>query len=597
MKRTYSLFLIITIFFLITTNISKAQIKIDYFLQMPKPHTHYFEVEMQLKNLDQSTLKKGYIDFKMAVWTPGSYLIRDFPKNVEGMVAKIDNGVEKIIKINKNTWRLKLKPQTKQIQINYSVYAYELSVRTSFIDDSHGYLNPGSVFIYINQLKNTPASLTIKPFKDWNTITTGLKEVSKNVFDIPNLDVLIDSPIEIGNQKVYTFEVNAIPHKIGYYGDSKFDSTRLISDMKRLCKTAIDIYGEIPCKNYTFILIPTLNNYGGLEHLNSTTCIFPRNFFESEKNYKKILSLLAHEYFHLWNVKRLRPYALGPFNYETENITSMLWFAEGFTSYYENYILLKAGLINQKEYLATYVEDINTIENQTGTQIQSVSESSIDAWIKFYKPNENSKNSTVSYYTKGTVLGGILNIEIIKSTNGQKNLDDFMRLMYQNFYIKLNKGFTDIEFKTSLEKFIGKKMDNFYEKYIYGTETIDYNKIFDFIGLSLDDKNADSNSSYLGVSLLGNKINFIARDSPAYNTGLNVYDEITSIDNKTDDLTKYIASQKTGDTINIKIIRDGLPKNIKVTLGKNLSKFYEFKINENKTPEQEKMYNKWLNIN
>ncbi|MBP6385997.1 MAG: M61 family metallopeptidase [Pseudarcicella sp.] len=597
MKKKYSILSFICILLLNITNISNAQIKIDYSLEMPKPHTHYFEVGMHLKNIEQAILNKGYLDIKMAVWTPGSYLVRDFAKNVEGMVAKVDNRSEKIIKINKNTWRIKLKPQSKEVQVNYSVYAFELSVRTSFIDDSHGYLNPGSVFVYINQLKNTPANLTITPFKDWSTITTGLKETSKNVFEIPNLDILVDSPIEIGNQKEYSFDVNGTVHKIGYYGDSKFDSTRLFSDMKRLCKTAIDIYGEIPCKNYTFILIPTLNNYGGLEHLNSTTCIFPRNFFESEKTYKKILSLLAHEYFHLWNVKRLRPYALGPFNYEAENITSMLWFSEGFTSYYENYILRKSGLITSQDYLTNFVEDINIIENQSGTSIQSVSESSIDAWIKFYKPNENSKNSTVSYYTKGAILGGILNMEILKNTNGTKNLDDFMQTMYQTYFVNLKKGFTDSEFKTSLEKFIGKKMDDFYEKCIYGTSPIDYNAAFDVVGLELNNVNENSNSPYLGVSFTGNIVKFIAKDSPAYESGLNVNDEIISINDKTEDPTKCIATKKPGETIAIKLIRDGIQKNLKVELKRNTNKFYEFVIKPNRTSKQEELYNKWLNIN
>jgi predicted metalloprotease with PDZ domain len=576
---------------------STNQPKIEYSLSMEQPQTHYFDVVMKLSNFDAKTKQQGFIDLKMAVWTPGSYLIREYAKNVEGVSVTSGASNLKSDKINKNTWRVRLLAASNEATVKYKLYANELSVRTSFIDDSHGYLNPASVFMYVNEWRQVASTVAIKPYKSWNAISTGLKSLGNNVFEAENLDILIDSPIEIGTQKVLSFDLKGIPHKIAMYGEVKMDETKVTADFKKVCETAMSVMGEHPCKDYTFLIHNLAFGGGGLEHLNSTTCQTSRMSYSNEKMYQSFMSLIAHEYFHLWNVKRIRPKALGPFDYENENYTHLLWFSEGCTSFYQSYILRRANMMTPEEYLTTYGNEINIIENQPGNRVQSAAESSWDAWIKYYRPNENSRNSTVSYYDKGAVLGGILNLVILKETKGLKNLDDVMKGLYQEYYKKQGRGFTDEEFQKTVEFVAGKPMGDFFQKYIFGTETISYNSYFETVGLQLKDRNTEKNEPYLGVEMRGGgmKVTSIIRDSPAYNDGINVNDEILQIDgSKADDVSKIVASKNIGDVIEVKIRRDGLDKKYNITLMKNPAKSYILEPLENQTKEQKEMYKRWL---
>ncbi len=576
---------------------STNQPKIEYFLSMEQPQTHYFDVILRLSNFDAKTKQQGFIDLKMAAWTPGSYLIREYAKNVEGVSVTSGTSNLKSDKINKNTWRVRLLAASNEATVKYKVYANELSVRTSFIDDSHGYLNPASVMMYVNEWRQVPSTVSIKPYKNWNTVSTGLKSLGNNVFEAENLDILIDSPIEIGTQKILSFDLKGIPHKIAMYGDVKMDEVKVAADFKKVCETAMTVVGEHPCKDYTFLIHNINQGGGGLEHLNSTTCQTSRSSYSDEKKYQSFMSLIAHEYFHLWNVKRIRPKALGPFDYENENYTHLLWFSEGCTSFYQSYILRRANMMTPEEYLTTYGNEINTIENQPGNKVQSATESSWDAWIKYYRPNENSRNSTVSYYDKGAVLGGILNLAILKETKGSKNLDDVMKGLYQEYYKKQNRGFTDEEFQKMVESVSGKPMGDFFQKYIFGTETIPYNTYFETVGLQLKDKNADKLEPFLGTEFRGGglKITGVQRDSPAYNDGLNAGDEILQIDGtKPEDIVKLISGKKIGDVVEVKLRRDGLEKKYNISLQRNTTKNLVLEPMENQTKEQMTMYKKWL---
>ena len=599
MKKISFFAICLLLSFISSAQTNKQQPKIEYFLSMEKPQSHYFDVVVQVSNIDAKTKQQGFVDFKMAVWTPGSYLVREYAKNVESVSASSGNLPVNAEKINKNTWRVKIQSSTQELRLKYKVYAYELSVRTSFLDDSHGYLNPASVFVYVNDWKNLPSTLKINPYQGWNTISTGLKSLGNNTFQAENLDILIDSPIEIGTQKVLSFDLNGIPHKIAMYGEAKYDAAKVTDDIKKVCASATSVVGEHPCKDYTFLIHNLAAGGGGLEHLNSTTCQTSRTSYENEKAYKGFLSLIAHEYFHLWNVKRIRPKALGPFDYENENYTHMLWFSEGCTSFYQNYILRRASVFSPEEYINSYVGEINVIENQPGNAVQSVAESSWDAWIKYYRPNENSRNSTVSYYDKGAVLGGILNLEILASTKGAKNLDDVMKYLYQTYYKKLGRGFTDEEFKAAVNLVSGKDLKDFFQKYIFGTEEIPYNDYLKAVGMQLVDANANNNSAFLGADVRAGspRITAVRKDSPAYNDGLNVGDEILSIDdNKVDDLNKFISTKKIGDVIQVKVKRDGLEKTYSVTLSKSPIKNYKIEALPNSTESQQALYKKWLFI-
>jgi predicted metalloprotease with PDZ domain len=414
---------------------------------------------------------------------------------------------------------------------------------------------------------------------------------------VPNFDILVDSPIEIGNQTIFTFNALGIPHHVAMYGPGNFNTETLSRDMKTIVEEAGKVIGENPNKDYTFIVHNLQAGGGGLEHLNSTTLQTTR--FSYETNYTGFLSLVAHEYFHLWNVKRIRPKALGPFDYDNENYTNLLWVSEGLTAYYDDLLTRRAGFYTPDQYLNIITNNIGTIENAPGNDVQSVAESSWDAWIKYYRPNENSNNTTISYYTKGAVIGTLLDLDIMHSTNGLKNLDDVMRYLYEEYYKKQKRGFTDIEMQQAVEKVAGHGMQEFFRDHIYGTKPIDYNRYFSYAGLRLTE--IARSEAFLGATTSpGGRLNVTAvqRGTAAYQSGLNVNDEIIAMDGYRveGDLNRLIAAKKPGDKVTFLINRAGIIRSIDVVLSKNPNISYRLERNSGATPAQEALLRKWLKV-
>jgi predicted metalloprotease with PDZ domain len=411
---------------------------------------------------------------------------------------------------------------------------------------------------------------------------------------------LVDSPIEIGNHEILEFEALGIPHQIAMYSNVKleYDKNKLLNEYKAVVEKSASVVGEHPCKNYLFIVHHLPGIGGGLEHLNSTTCQTSPTAYLTEKSNSGFFTLIAHEYFHLWNVKRIRPIALGPFDYENENYTNMLWVAEGFTSFYEDDIVRRANIVSVKDYLETVINGINGIENTPGNKIQSAAESSWDAWIKFYRPNENSSNSTISYYSKGGVIGAMLNLIILKETKTKKSLDDVMKLLWDENFKKLKRGYTDEEFKLACEKVAGISLKDFFEKYIYGTETIPYQKYFDYAGLDFVDSRLNDEKSSLGAIIRNKKITSVQKNSSAEISGLNVNDEIVSIDGLSlEDYDSLLASKLIGQKITVKVLRSGQKLDIDCVLLRNTSVRYVLKQQQNVSADQSLVYKKFVHEN
>jgi predicted metalloprotease with PDZ domain len=599
-KRSLSHILLTTILFLfLTTSVTQAA-ELSYSLSMPEPHTHYFQVKAELDGIG----KKKHIDFTLPVWAPGSYLVREFAKNIEAFTAT--DGKGKFLrseKIDKNTWRV-YSNQSNSVQVSYKVYAYELTVRTSYLDASHGYLNGTSIFMYPEGYEQLGGKLTVTPFNEWKKVSTGLKSTGQFTYTFPNYDVLADSPIEIGNHEIYQFTAAGVPHEVAIYGVGNFKSEKLIADIKKIVEESISLMGDLPVKDkYVFIVHNLEQGGGGLEHLNSTTLQTSRWNYGTEKGYIGFLSLVAHEYFHLWNVKRLRPEGLGPFNYNQENYTRQLWVSEGITSYYDDLIARRAGFISPDNYLNIVESTINSVENTPGNKVQPVTEASFDAWIKYYRRNENSNNAEVSYYTKGGLIGHLLNMEIMGATNGEKSLDDVMRFMYERYYNKLNRGYRESEFKEAVEQFAGKKMDTFFNDYVYGTKSPDYNDFFSIAGLKVMDKNKGTNKGSWGANTAQSAgkliVKSVVKGSSAYEGGLNVNDEIIAIDGfrADDSISRFVTGKNPGDEISVVIARDGILQTLKIKVLKDTSVDYEFSLVDNPTPAQKKILSKWLTLN
>ena len=567
---------------------------LSHLIKMPEPQTHYFEITTTV-DLSNVTYKKPFLDLKMATWTPGSYLIREFAKNVEAVKAEAYGKSVTISKINKNTWRVALGAASKKIQVTYRVYAFELSVRTSFLDDSHGYINPASVLLYVNDFSNIPQEIHIEPYKNFKVVSTALKGIGKFTYLAKNVDELIDSPIEIGNHKVWDFKVNGIPHQIAFYGTVKVDSMKFLADVTKVCEEAQKVVGEHPCDHYLFIMHNIGRGTGGLEHLYSTTCSVSRSAYESESGYQGILGLLAHEYFHLWNVKRIRPKTLGPFDYENENYTHNLWLSEGMTSYYSGVILQRMGKISNQGYANRIAAEISSVENTPGSHLESATEASWDAWIKYYRPNENSRNQTVSYYDKGSLLGYVLNAWIIKSTQGQKCIDDVFKYLYQTYYKKLNRGFTDAELEDAFSKVAVASAKPIFESYIYGVQTPNYQNLFNEFGFTWSNTNEGKSIPYLGFTAVAGKIISVYRGASAYMNGLNVGDEIVSANKANfEGVDKLLADKKVGDTILFIVKRDGLERSFMVPVQQSPILAFSLIDQKTLTDNQKKLRLKWL---
>ncbi|ASU32939.1 M61 family metallopeptidase [Mucilaginibacter xinganensis] len=591
-------FIFLTLFFMNSTfTDAAAAVKISYEVTFPEAQAHYADIEMKI-----SGLKQNSIDLKMPVWTPGSYLVREFAKNIESFSAEANSKAIPSPKINKNTWHINT-AGLSAITVKYRVYCFEISVRTSFVDASHGFLSTTGIFIYPDKMLNNPSTIKIIPYKGWTTVSTSLEAVNGNQFTrfSPNFDILFDSPIEVGNQDVFGFTAAGVKYEVCMVGGGNYDKEKLKVDMAKIAEQETAVFGENPNKHYVFIVHNHQRGGGGLEHLSSTVLGASRDNYSNASGYRNFLGLVAHEHFHLWNVKRLRPIVLGPFDYDNENYTTDLWIAEGFTAYYQNIILRHAQLIDPETYLGAITGEINTIENQPGAKVQPLAEASFDAWIKSYRPNENSANTGISYYDKGAAVGMLLDLEIINDTKGRNSLDDVMKYMYNTYYKEKKRGYTDKEFKQGLEKFAGKNLDAFYKNYIYGLTPLNYNKYLAYAGYNAVDEAATTNDPSLGVitsEINGKRIvTGVVRGSAAWVDGINVNDELTAVDGTpVTDITTILNGKKVGDKISVAVVRDGLPLTLNVTLLRNNRFKYKVGSLPDVTAEQMAVRKKWLGL-
>jgi len=575
---------------------------VRYELRMNSPTDHYFQVDMFL-----SELKKTQVEVKLPIWTPGSYLVREFSKNINRVYAFDESGKElSVRKTKKNAWLIDTK-KSKTIRVSYEVYAFELTVRTSFLDETHGFVSGTGVFMYTEDTRNKPGRLTIIPHESFSKITTPLelsnstKDSRNKEYTFDNYDQLADSPIEIGNHEEFTFKASGVLHTVALYGWGNYDIRTLQRDMAKIVEAATDVFGQNPNKDYTFIIHNVTHGQGGLEHVNSTTLSVNRYTYQGEQ-YLGFLSLVAHEYFHLWNVKRLRPIELGPFNYDSEVYTSFLWIMEGFTSYYDELLMLRAGFYTENQLLNKLLGTINYVEGQMGSKIQPVAHSSFDAWIKAYRPNENSSNTTVSYYSKGSIIAFLLDILIIDKYDGKKCLDHFMRELYAKYFDKLNRGFTNEEFTKDLVNFLGDDAIDFLNSYVEDTKTPDYVSICKKIGLNL--KQIDDKIPSLGIGLSQSEktltVQNVRAGTNAQRVGISPKDEIIGCNgiriNK-NDWDKLLENTSSGEKLELLISRDNVLMNISIEVSDEFRTKYQilfpYSSEQKNTPQQEKFRNYW----
>lgn len=553
-------------------------------------NSNIFCVNLYIDNIESECLF-----LKLPVWTPGSYLVREFAKNMD-YILEYDTQ-KRLKKINKNTWKVEVN-QRKSIHLSYTLYANEWSVRTNHCNHEHAFINGAATFLHIEGFEHIPISIDIVPPKNWSVITSNLPSINNNSFQLQaqNIDELYDSFIEIGNQNTYHFEVAETQYELAIFGHHEAVIPSLIDDLKKIISIQKNIFGNIGLQKYTFLIHHSLNGFGGLEHSNGSVNHLPSHYYSDRKKYQQAISLLAHEHFHLWNVKRIKPKEFMSFNYNEENYTQLLWFFEGITSYYDDLTCYRAGVFSLEEYISIIENLINEVENNPGNDVQTLAESSFDAWIKYYRQNENSINTEVSYYKKGAVIALLLDVYLIYYSHAKYCLDDVMLLLYEESKKADYGGLTKEKIIETLNHLARYDWISFYENYIENTVELPIKKALDSIGVQTYVENKDG--IYLGLFLYQQNnqyyIKQLDKNYGAYQSALQVQDMMVAIDGKKfeNNLDDTLKQKQVGEIVTFSVWRDGQSKEIEVKLTKDNRKNYTITILQ---PSSETAFlDKWL---
>ena len=451
----------------------------------PDPKTHQWHITLKFQNPSNSSAV-----LKLPNWVPGSYLIRDFSRHIITINAECDGQPAALSQTAKNIWQTS--PKSGHWVIRYTAYAFDLSVRGSFLDTNRGFFDGSCLFFSIEgRLKDT-YSLSFNDLpKEWR-IATSMPTTGSNTFQTASYHDLIDHPVELGNIEFLDFEAGGIPHRIalsGHYPD--FDRDRLVSDIRKICETELAMFpSPAPFTHYLFLLHVGDNIYGGLEHISSTALLAdrhslpPHGMTEANDAYTQLLGLFSHEYFHAWNVKSIKPAAFAPYDLDRENYTEQLWAFEGITSYYDDLFLARSRTIAPEAYLRLLAQSITRVQQTKGRLKQSLAESSFTAWNKFYKQDENSPNAIVSYYQKGALAALCLDLAIRNKSSGQHTLDSVMQQHYRD-WLDTRQGIPEKQWQARCQAFTGLDLEDFFQTTLYTTSDLPLAELLATIGIGL----------------------------------------------------------------------------------------------------------------
>lgn len=594
---------------------------IDYAVAMPNPESHLFEVTLRVQNWSAPVL-----DLKMPVWTPGSYLVREYAKHLQDFRSGAGDSLRDSFaartlpwrKISKNHWQVDT-DSVSDVTVSYRIFANELTVRTNHLDGTHGYFNPAALCFFLPGFDRARYTVKIVPPRPEWRVVTALPPVAgrDNTFAAADFDTLVDSPFEIGIHEACDFEVMGKPHQLVVWGKGNLDADRAIRDIQKVIEVEAKMFGGLPYDRYIFLLHLSGSGYGGLEHKDSCTLNYPRFGFRSKDKYERFVQLVAHEFFHLWNVKRIRPKALEVFDYEQENYTTSLWFSEGTTSYYDLVIPFRAGFYDAKGLLQHLAKEITRLQTTPGRKVQPASESSWDAWIKLYRRDANSDNSQISYYLKGEVVSFLLDLSIRAQHGNDRSLDDVMRLMWQKFGNanseqngKLNSpahpteiGFTPEELKAAIESVAGVDLSDFFARYVDGTEELPYDEYLEPFGLKLavDETSEIPRLGWTLASEHGREtIKFVEAGSPAQLAGIDAGDELLAIEGfrvtNAEQANERLKDYKPGDIVAVTVFHQDELRTCSVTLAGPQPTRYSIVPVEQPSAIQQQKFTGWLGV-
>ena len=543
------------------------------------PVMHLFEVTI--------TITKPAIEgqlFSLPAWIPGSYMIREFARNIISISASSEGRKLRLKKLDKHTWQAA--PCKGALEMTYQVYAWDLSVRAAHLDQTHGFFNGTSVFLKAHGKEALPHIVDIQapegePFSAWR-VATSLRELKARrhrfgTYVADDYDELIDHPVEMGEFELISFQAHGVPHEMAITGIVPgLDTQRLTSDLKKICEEQIAFFEpnskSAPMSRYVFLTLAVGDGYGGLEHRASTALICARNDLpvlgqaELTDGYRGFLGLCSHEYFHTWNVKRIKPAAFAPYALDQENYTTLLWLFEGFTSYYDDLILLRSGVIDMPTYLKLLEKTINGVHRSRGRLKQTVAESSFDAWTKYYRQDENAPNAIVSYYAKGSLVALLLDLVIRRDTRGKRSLDDVMRALWRRYgrhFYSANGGIgvEDHELEALFDEITGLELKSVFDLAVRGTRDLPLADAFASMGITLSDQRKTNKLSLnVRVQQEGGlcKLASVHETGPAHHAGLSAGDTLVAIDGLRvtgSNLDGLLQRYRVGDTVEVHAFR------------------------------------------
>ncbi len=502
-----------------------------YAVDLTRPETNLLQVRLTISELEPNCQQ---LTCFLPAWSPGSYLVRDYVRHIQWLRAYNAEGSPiEAHKTSKAQWQIEWSASLEAIVIEYEVYAHEFNVRGSHVDASHAFLHGPSCFIGVLGADVQQPRLSLQLPENWQHVTTGLTYINHAgrfwQFCAADYDDLLDCPLEIGNQQCFKFEVDGVPHEVAVYGQTLVPASSLIDDIQRIVATELSMMGGAPYARYVFIAHFAPEAYGGLEHSNSTAVQFDGRQLAERKNYLKWLGLISHEFFHTWNIKRIRPRELGPFDYQQENYTTMLWLAEGLTSFVDDVVLIRAGLCTLDEYLEIQRENLERYFQTYGRKVQSLEDSSYDAWIKLYRPEENSPNITISYYLKGLLVFSLLNCLLWKH---QQRMDALIQALWQRWQAQPELGMTTEEVLNIVEQLTDADGRTQLQHWLRSTEELEFTKYYADIGIGLVWEPAKTVDLGIKWEVVKNRLTIktVYREGAAWRSGLNAGDEVLAVD-------------------------------------------------------------------
>jgi predicted metalloprotease with PDZ domain len=560
-------------------------VDIEYTLDMKNPASHLYDVEIAIKGI-----REKQISVSMPAWSPGMYRIENYARNVQDFhAANNRNQPLKWEQTDKQTWQV-TKQAADDVVVRYQVFS-------ALLNDQMADVAPPATFLYVVGQKHVPCSVKFNTPGGWK-VYSGLEKRGDR-YHAADYDIFIDAPAFIGEFKVLEFDTGGAHHRLVFSKPNiSLSAPQVTSDVQDIVDAAITLFGKLPYKEYTFLFKVQSQATNSVEHLNSTHITVGENDFVTQSAYRQFLATVAHEFFHLWNVKRIRPAVLGPFDYTREVHTRLLWMSEGITSYYGDLLLERAGIDMPVEYLSRMGVVIDSMEHSPGRRLMSAEEASWNAWLR----SDNADNNTISYYTKGELIGLLLDIEIRARTKNRKSLDDVMRYLMENYADK-GIGFPEDGFLAAIETVAGSDFHEFYESVAQSHRELDYNRYLKQAGLSVDVQ-LQPGTIYVGLEFEPGeaglpRVRRVSANSPAERAHLNPGDLLLAMNDERltfENFRSRLHSHAIGETIKLTVMRDQRLVSLNIVPAEFQEERWQLNESLRPTPEQLQLKNAWLGI-